>query len=62
MKQSLIPNQKEPIMTADISHVGAGMGTNRQRAGQTDESDATSESLEGKKGSATADVNFAEDT
>ena len=49
-------------MTADISHVGAGMGTNRQRAGQTDESDATSESLEGKKGSATADVNFAEDT
>ena len=38
------------------------MGTNRQRAGQTDAGDATSESLEGKKGLATADVNFSEDT
>ena len=42
--------KNRPNMTADTQHVGAGMGTNYQRAGRRDAGDTTSEGLEGKKG------------
>ena len=53
----------EVNMPADVQNDNAGMGTSRQRAGQTDASAATtSESIYGKKGLAKPNENCTGDT